>query len=79
LLSGHQSSVSGVAISPDNRWIVTVSHDGTVRLWKWRWNDLLDAAEKVGRNLTKDEWKRYLPDTPYRKTFSELPVPGETR
>ncbi len=35
---------------------------------------LLDQAEAtLGRNPTLDEWTRYLPDTPYRRTFPRLP------
>jgi len=27
----------------------------------------------VGRNLTKDEWIKYFPGTPYQKAFDDLP------
>lgn len=30
---GHQAPVWGVAISPDDRWIATASHDGTCKIW----------------------------------------------
>jgi WD40 repeat protein len=33
VLRGHDGSVYAVAISPDNRWVVTGSADGTARLW----------------------------------------------
>ena len=33
VLRGHEGSVSAVAISPDNRWLVTGSDDKTARLW----------------------------------------------
>lgn len=32
-LVGHRAEISGVAISPDGRWIITVSSDHTARLW----------------------------------------------
>jgi len=32
-LRGHDDSVSAVAISPDNHWLVTGSWDRTARLW----------------------------------------------
>jgi len=39
LLRGHDDAISAVAISPDNRWLVTGSDDKTARLW-----DLKDPA-----------------------------------
>src|SRR5262249_25591145 len=32
VLGGHQAGISAVAISPDNRWVVTGSEDNTARL-----------------------------------------------
>jgi WD40 repeat protein/tRNA A-37 threonylcarbamoyl transferase component Bud32 len=32
-LIGHTGEVNEVAISPDDRWIVSTAYDGTVRLW----------------------------------------------
>ncbi len=33
VLRGHEDAVIAVAISPDNRWLVTGSLDNTARLW----------------------------------------------
>jgi len=33
ILSGHEGSVSTVTVSPDSRWLVTTSDDGTARVW----------------------------------------------
>jgi hypothetical protein len=31
----------------------------------------------VGRNFDRQEWKLFFPAAPYRKTFPDLPVPGD--
>jgi WD40 repeat protein len=63
-----------VAISPDNRWVVTGSDDKTARLWLLQMKDLMHLARiTVGRNFSADEWRLYFPGEKYRKTFEELP------
>ena len=39
--------------------------------WKER------AGRIANRNLTREEWREYLPDTPYRATFAHLPSPPD--
>jgi hypothetical protein len=34
---------------------------------------LEDACAVVGRDLSRAEWRRYLPDRPYRPTCTDLP------
>jgi hypothetical protein len=42
--------------------------DTDIESWKSK------ACKKANRNLTEDEWKRYIgPETPYEKTCPELP------
>jgi len=43
-LSGHESKISSVAISPDNHWLVTGSSDTTARLWNLTAKDTLKTA-----------------------------------
>jgi len=45
ILRGHDDGVDAVAISPDNRWVVTGSWDKTARLWEL--NAKNPAAEPV--------------------------------
>ncbi|HEX5750585.1 MAG TPA: CHAT domain-containing protein, partial [Archangium sp.] len=33
VLAGHQESISSVSFSPDGKWVVTASSDGTARVW----------------------------------------------
>jgi hypothetical protein len=35
------------------------------------------AGRIVNRNFTRDEWRQYFHEEPYRPTFRELPVPPE--
>jgi WD40 repeat protein len=39
-LVGHRDVVTGATVSPDQRWLVTTSRDGTACLWSLRPNDL---------------------------------------
>ena len=42
----------------------------------FRWPDdlIAGACSRLTRNLTYEEWQRYLPDEPYRKTCENIPV-----
>jgi WD40 repeat protein len=35
------------------------------------------ARRVANRNLTRAEWRQYLPDEPYRRTFKDLPEPAD--
>ena len=37
------------------------------------------ARRMANRNLTKEEWQKYLGDVPYRKTCPDLPEPEEEK
>jgi hypothetical protein len=43
--------------------------------------DLGDLTERaglsLGRNLSKEEWRQYFPDQPYRRTIRSLPWPQD--
>lgn len=65
------------AFSRDNRWLATGSlislHDEYVSVWAWQPADLIAlACTRVQRNLTKEEWKQYLGNEPYRATCPNL-------
>jgi uncharacterized protein with WD repeat len=72
----HEGPVLAVAFSPDGRWLATGSDDNTARVWLVRPEDLIaEACSRLTRNLTREEWRRYLSDEPYRLTCPNLPVP----
>jgi WD40 repeat protein len=73
-LRGHTAAVRSVAFSPDGQTLVSGSNDNTIRLWAvsiepWKFR----ACRVAGRNLTWQEWQRYMGDRPYELTCSDLP------
>jgi WD40 repeat protein len=74
-LRGHTASITGLAFTPDSRWLLSASRDNTIRLWAVTLDGLMEVARRtVGRNFTSDEWKQYFGGQPYRKTFPDLPA-----
>jgi WD40 repeat protein len=74
----HYSLAADVTFSPDGRWLASGSTDHFARIWNWRPEEVVnEACTRVPRNLTRDEWKRYLPGSFYRRTCSNLPAPEE--
>jgi WD40 repeat protein len=68
-----------VDLSPDGRWLAAIA-EGVTRLWDLEPRALVDAAcAAAGRNLTRQEWDRYLPSNePYRPTCPQWPDPTIT-
>ena len=85
-LSGHAGDVLDVEVEAGGRALVTVAADQTAIRWNMgpdggpgnrafpgrpdRW--LREICAIVGRDLTRAEWERYLPDRPYAATCSDL-------
>ena len=59
----HGNVVSAVAFSFDGTLLATGSDDGSARLWQMP-EVLFDrlCRERVGRNLTAQEWQRHIGD-----------------
>jgi WD40 repeat protein len=66
--------VRDARFSPDGRYLLTGSADGTAVVWLWKTEDLqTEACKRLPRNLTEEEWHRYLGEEPYWKTCPNLP------
>jgi WD40 repeat protein len=50
-LTGHTNEVRDVTFSPDGKYILTASEDGTARLWL---TSLQDTIHEVCTTLTRD-------------------------
>lgn len=46
LLEGHQQSITSLAFSPSQPFLVSSSHDHTVRLWDWNTGDVLQIWDE---------------------------------
>jgi WD40 repeat protein len=68
------SEVFDLEYAADGSELYGTSFDGGLVRWavtETSWHDL--ACRLAGRNLTRAEWDRYLPDTNYRATCPEWP------
>jgi WD40 repeat protein len=71
-LPGGGTTVHYRIFSPDSRWLLTVT-DAEARLWTLHLDDLINLARRrVGRNMTRLEWKMYFGNQEYHQTFPGL-------
>ena len=73
---GKSELEEAVAFSPGSKYLAPASSDNTAQIHYVRAEDLIrEACSRLPRNLTKEEWRQYLPHEPYRKTCPKLPEP----
>jgi WD40 repeat protein len=78
-LTGHGYPVTHLALTPDDRALVSVGLRGESAVYDIdldSWRHL--ACDRANRNLTDAEWERYLSPAPYRATCAELPTGAAT-
>jgi WD40 repeat protein len=75
VFKGNEIGTS-IAFSSDNKQLAIGGINGTTRLWIFEPQNWLEkACNEVRRNLTQEEWKRFIGDTmPYQKTCPEFPA-----
>ncbi|MGI5292854.1 eIF2A-related protein [Nonomuraea polychroma] len=70
----HAGTVYAVAFDPGGVRLATGSGDRGVRVWDLRMETLIEQARaRLTRNLTPQEWERYMPGMPYQKFRDDLP------
>jgi WD40 repeat protein len=63
------SSIAWATFSPDGSRIVLSRDDGLVQIHSWRAKDIVsDICSRITRNLSEDEWRRFIGEEPYRPT-----------
>jgi WD40 repeat protein len=73
-LSHPHHGTYSLARSPDGTTAVDGTYAGVAQVWDVdieRW--VATACRIAGRNLTRAEWRRYLPGQPYRRTCPQWP------
>ncbi|MDJ0807996.1 MAG: hypothetical protein QNJ78_14335, partial [Gammaproteobacteria bacterium] len=68
----HRDKVLLAGFNADDTRLATIAGDGRIAIWSLAYRDpVAEACRRLQRNLTPDEWQRYLPERPYHKTCSD--------
>jgi WD40 repeat protein len=75
----HEKPVSASAFGANGRYLITTTTDHLAYLWLWQPADLIaEACTRLTRDLTTQEWRRYVGDAPYYRSRAAAPARGPT-
>jgi WD40 repeat protein len=76
-LTHKNPNVVDVDFHPSGALVATASWDFTARIWTWKPEDLMhEASTRLTRNLSAEEWRKYLPAELYRQTIPKIEDEG---
>ncbi len=74
ILESGTTAYLTLAFSPDGKWLVSGDDNGRIKYWPLLEVQLEVACQQlVRRNLSMDEWSKYVPGEPYHQTCPNLP------
>jgi len=77
-LGRHEEYITAIAFEPAGNLLATAGRDGNVLLWDVDMDSWVRrACETAGRNISAEEWARYLGDLDYRDSCPDAPIPVE--
>ncbi|MDM8566345.1 caspase family protein [Candidatus Halobeggiatoa sp. HSG11] len=73
-LQERSTGITSLAFNPNGQYLASGSNDGPIIFWDMEPQSWFTKVwKKVNRNFTQEEWKKYMGDRPYEKTFPNLP------
>jgi WD40 repeat protein len=75
-MNDHSTWVLSIAFTPDSERLIAGCQDKLIRVWPTNAETMTQKlCDKLNRNLTQDEWNRFVAeDINYEKTCKKLPI-----